>query len=114
MPEGCMHYNDTDPVPFRRLHIDHLVRSKRGNTHILAISNPFSKYLIVKAAKNTKTLPVLNILNEVSSYFGLPKIRISDRGTAFSSKQFEEYCKHIQIQHIKIAVRKPCANGQVE
>jgi len=65
-PEKCMHYNDTDPVPFRRLYIDHLgpfVRSKRGNTHILTISDPFRKYLIVKAVKNTKTLPVLNILN---------------------------------------------------
>jgi len=40
--EGCMHYNDTDPVPFRRVHIDHLgrfVRSKRGNTHILTLHN---------------------------------------------------------------------------
>jgi len=57
---------------------------------------------------------VLNILNEVSSYFGLPTIIISDRGTAFTSKQFEEYCKHNQIQHIKNAVRTPRANGQVE
>jgi len=23
-PENCMYYNDTDPVPFRRLYIDHL------------------------------------------------------------------------------------------
>lgn len=47
-------------------------------------------------------------------FFGLPKRIITDRGTAFTSKAFEEYCDVNNIQHIKTAVRTPRANGQVE
>lgn len=116
-PEGTLHYGYLEPLPFRLIHIDHLgpfIRSKRGNTHILAVSDAFTKFIVVKAVRSTKTAPVLNILNELTGYFGLPKRIISDRGTAFTSKLFEEYCDRNNIHHIKTAVRTPRANGQVE
>ena len=116
-PEGQLHYGDVEPVPFRLIHLDHLgpfVRSKRGNSYILAMSDAFSKFLIVKAVKNTKTAPVISALNEVTSYFGLPLKIVTDRGTAFTSNVFEDYCEHNNIQHVKTAVRTPRANGQVE
>ncbi|XP_065358763.1 uncharacterized protein LOC135952674 [Calliphora vicina] len=115
--EGQMYISEPEPIPFRQIHIDHLgpfVRSKRGNTHVLAISDAFSKFLIVKPVKSTKTQPVITALNEITSYFGLPKIIVSDRGTAFTSKTFEQYCKQNNIKHVKTAVRTPRANGQVE
>ncbi|XP_017488672.1 PREDICTED: uncharacterized protein LOC108376920 [Rhagoletis zephyria] len=106
-----------DPDLHTLLHIDHLgpfVKSKRGYTYVLAVSDGFTKYLIVKAVRNTKTLPVLQMLNEVSSYFGLPARIVTDRGTAYTSKQFAKYCDDNGVQHIKTAVRTPRANGQVE
>lgn len=54
------------------------------------------------------------VLNAMTSYFGLLKIIVSDRGTAFTSKAFEEYCAKFDIQHVKTAVRTQRANGQVE
>jgi hypothetical protein len=45
-------------------------------------------------------------------YFGIPHRIITDRGTAFTSAKFEEFCK--QNEHIKTAVRSPRANGQAE
>lgn len=116
-PEGNLHYGVLEPLPFRQIHVDHLgpfVKSKRGHTHILAISDAFSKFVVVKAVRNTKSAPVLNVLNELTSYFGLPKRIISDRGTAFTARVFEEYCDDHNIQHVKTAVRTPRANGQVE
>lgn len=116
-PEGCLHVSDPEPIPFRQIHIDHLgpfIKSKRGYCYVLAISDAFSKYLIVKPVRNTKTQPVINVVNEITSYFGLPKTIISDRGTAFSSKMFEQYCQQNHIHHISTAVRTPRANGQVE
>lgn len=47
-------------------------------------------------------------------YFGLPLRIVSDRGTAFTSRSFEDFCADNVIQHIKNAVRTPRANGQVE
>jgi len=39
---------------------------------------------------------------------------VSDRGTAFTSKDFEEFLKTHNIKHIKVATGSPQANGQVE
>ncbi|XP_061395568.1 uncharacterized protein LOC133331186 [Musca vetustissima] len=66
------------------------------------------------AVKSTKTAPVINALSEISGYFGVPKKIITDRGTAFNSNAFDNYCHEHNIRHIKTAVRTPRANGQVE
>lgn len=115
--EGQLYSGEVIPIPFRVLHIDHLgpfQRTRRGNTYIIAVSDPFTKYVIVKAVKSTKTTPVIELLNELTTYFGLPMRLISDRGTAYTSKTFEEYCGKNGIDHIKTAVRTPRANGQIE
>lgn len=115
--EGTLYIDEVEPIPFRTLNIDHLgpfILSKRRNTHIIAVSDPFSKHLIVKAVRNVKTQPAVSLLNELTTFFGLPKRIITDRGTAFTSKVFEEYCENNNIMHIKTAVRTPRANGQVE
>ena len=44
----------------------------------------------------------------------MPERLVSDRGTAFTSKIFHEYCTEHRIKHILVAVRTPRANGQVE
>ena len=54
---------------------------------------------------------MINCLNELATSFGLPTRVISDRGTTFTSKIFEQYCDDNCIQHIKNAVR---TNGQVK
>lgn len=115
--EARLHYGDVEPIPFQTLHVDHLgpfVKSKRGYSYVLAVSDAFSKFLVVKAVRNTKTVPVINALNEMTAYFGIPQRIVSDRGTAFTSKSFEEYCDRNSIHHVKTAVRTPRANGQVE
>lgn len=116
-PEGRLHVSETVPIPFRTVHIDHLgpfPKSGRGNIHVIGIADQFSKYVMVKAVQSTKTQPVLIMLREVSSIFGLPTRIISDRGTAFTSRAFTDYCDANNIQHIQNAVRTPRANGQIE
>lgn len=115
--EGQLHISKTVPTPFMTIHIDHLgpfPKSTKGNAYVIAVVDSFSKYVIVKAARTTDSRAVLNMLSEMSTYFGLPTRIVSDRGTAFTSKQFSEYCTTNAIQHIKNAVRTPRANGQVE
>lgn len=99
--EGNLHYDTLEPLPFRKIHIDHLgpfIKSRRGHTHVLAISDAFSKFVIVKAVRSTKTTPIISMLNELTSYFGLPHRIVTDRGTAFTTKVFEDYCYINQIQ----------------
>lgn len=53
-------------------------------------------------------------MNKLTVHFGNPKRIISDRGTAFTSNEFREYCKKENIEHILITTGVPRANGQVE
>ena len=53
----------------------------------------------------------LTILFDV---FGKPTEIVSDRGTAFTSREFEEFTMKEHIKHRKVAVAAPWANGLVE
>lgn len=46
--------------------------------------------------------------------YGLPKKFITDRGSCFTSKLFEEYCRDQGVQLVLVSSRHPRANGQVE
>ncbi|GBN28082.1 Transposon Tf2-9 polyprotein [Araneus ventricosus] len=46
--------------------------------------------------------------------FGNPKRIITDRGSAFTSKAFGDYCTNENIQHFQITTGVPRGNGQVE
>lgn len=64
--------------------------------------------------KSTNTRSVLTMLREFSDVFGLPLRIVTDRGTAYTSRAFADYCAENDIQHIKNAVRTPRANGHIE
>ncbi|GFY70398.1 hypothetical protein TNIN_25881 [Trichonephila inaurata madagascariensis] len=46
--------------------------------------------------------------------FGSPKRIITGRGSAFTSKVFNDYCAEEEIQHLQLATGVPRGNGQVE
>lgn len=115
--EGQLYVSATVPTPFRTIHIDHLgpfPKSAKGNAHVIAVVDAFSRYVVVKAARTTDSRAVISMLVELAQYFGNPGRIVSDRGTAYTSKAFADYCKNHNIIHIKNAVRTPRANGQVE
>lgn len=115
--EGQLHISETVPIPFHTIHLDHVgpfTKSSRGNTHVLGIADAFSKHVQLKAVKSTKTAPVLNMLREMANTFGFAHRIVTDRGTAFTSKAFKDFCEENSIQHIQNAVRTPRANGQIE
>lgn len=115
--EGELHNIERVPIPFHTANIDHLgpfPKSLKGNAHVLVYIDNFTKYTYIEAVKDTKTKHVIKSLKEVFSIFGPPQRLISDRGTAFTSKPFEDFCEENSIQHIKTATATPRANGQVE
>lgn len=57
---------------------------------------------------------MVNRLKKQSVSFGNPKRIISDRGAAFTSAVFEDYCNEEGIEHVLITTGIPRANGQVE
>jgi len=74
----------------------------------------FTKFTVLRAVKSTKVKHVIEVMREVCSTYGSPSVLISDQGACFTSHQFRRFCKENRIQHIKIAVATPRANGQAE
>ncbi|KAK2575325.1 hypothetical protein KPH14_000818 [Odynerus spinipes] len=116
-PPGFLHPLDKGSEPFVVVHMDHLgpfIKTKRDNKYIIAAMCGFSKYCMFEAVPDTSSTEILLFLNEFISHYGKPKRIITDRGTAFTANDFEEFCDESGAQHVKIASATPRANCQLE
>lgn len=115
--EGYLHPIEKADVPLHTLHVDHLgpleSTSKKYN-HILAVVDSFTKFIWLYPTKSTTSSETISKLNLQKNVFGNPVRFVTDRGTAFSSNEFKDYCDNEKIQHIMITTGLPRANGQVE
>lgn len=74
----------------------------------------FSKFVKLYPVCSASTREVLSCLKFYFGSYSRPKVLISDRGSAFTSKDFGSFLENNNIKHIKIATGSPQANGQVE
>lgn len=112
-----MHPIEKGHVPLDTLHMDHLgplPSTKKTYHHILVVVDAFSKFVWLYATKSTGTQEVLTRLRKQATVFCNPRRIVTDRGTAFTSSEFEGYCKEQNIEHILTTTGVPRANGQVE
>lgn len=115
--EGLLYPIPKIDLPFHSLHADHLgpfVKSKRGNSYLLVVVDAFTKFVFVKPVRNTKTVNVVKVLDDIFYTFRNPVRLITDRGSCFTSHAFRKYCLEKGIKHILNAVASPKSNGQVE
>jgi transposase InsO family protein len=115
--EGFLHPIYKDDIPLYTYHIDHLgpLESTHKNyKYVLAIIDGFTKFVWIYPTKTTTSAEVISKLEVQKNTFGNPVQIISDRGTTFSSKEFQEYCTSEGIKHHLITTGLPRANGQVE
>lgn len=71
--EGFLHLIPKTPIPFHIVHVDHLgpfIKSKTGNAYILAIIDGYSKFIVLKAVRNTKSKTSISVLRDVFGIFG--------------------------------------------
>lgn len=110
------------PIPPGRrpsavVHMDHLgpfVASSKGNKYILVIVDNLSKFVVIRAVRDARAASTVRVLNEFVENYGAPERVVSDRGTCFTSTQFNRFCNDHGIQHTLNSPRHPQANGQVE
>ncbi|KAL1444019.1 hypothetical protein MTO96_030080 [Rhipicephalus appendiculatus] len=70
---GKLHSIDKVGKPFHSIHIDHLgpfVRSKSGNAYILVAVDGFTKFVLLRAVRNTSAGPAAQFLRDVAGIFG--------------------------------------------
>lgn len=115
--EGFMFSKEKGSVPFDTIHVDHfgpVDKTNAAKKYVFVIVDAFSKYVRFYAVKTTTTRETIRCLKNYFSSYSRPKILISDRGTCFTSNEFEEFVNEANIKHIKVATGSPQANGQVE
>lgn len=114
---GYLHPIPKVPTPFHTLHADHLGPfndSKSKNKYILLIIDSFTKFIVLKAVRNTKSNTTVKVFKEYFALFGVPTRLITDRGSSFTSSTFKNFISEISVKHVLNAVATPRANGQVE
>lgn len=114
--EGEIHNIPKSNVPFQTIHIDHYgpVDRNTSKKYLLVVIDSCTKFVKLYATKTTNTKEVITSLKEYFRYYSRPKCIISDRGSSFTSNEFNSFLSDNNIKHIKIATGSPQANGQVE
>ena len=64
----------------------------------LMIADYYSRYFIVKYLPNIRAETVSDIFTQVLTEFGLPSIIMADRGTQYTSEEFQKKCKASNIK----------------
>lgn len=104
-------------IPLHTYHVDHLGPldcTRKNYNHIFDVIDSFTKFVWLYPRKSTTTREVISKLEIQRNMFGNPLQIISDKGTAFTSQEFKDYCTSENINHILITTGLPRSNGQVE
>ena len=97
---------------WQRVHLDH-AGPFLGNTFLLLIDS-YTKWADVYPVSSTSSKVTIEKLRTSFAIQGLPETIVTDNGTGFVSKEFEDFLKKNAIRHIKTAPYHPASNGQAE
>ncbi|KAI8116342.1 Transposon Tf2-11 polyprotein [Lucilia cuprina] len=121
-PSSCFNEHNLycipkEPIPFHTIHVDHFgplpsIRSVRK--HVLVVIDGFTKHVKLYPVKSVSSKEVCMSLQKYFDNFSRQVRIIIDRGTCFTSVEFSEFLSQNNINHVKISVASPQANGQVE
>ncbi|GFW97985.1 hypothetical protein TNCV_1806361 [Trichonephila clavipes] len=115
--EGFLNPISKESIPLSTYHVDFigpLPSTNKNYQHIFTVVDAFTKFTWLYPVKTLSAESALEKLNQQQKTFCNPIRIISDRGSAFTSKLFNDYCDEENIQHLQIATGVPRGNGQVE
>ena len=92
--------------PWSRIHIDY---AGPFMGRMFLVVDAHSKWLEVLPTSQAMSTVTIEKLRCIFATFGLPEIIVSDNGTAFTSKEFQEFTQANGIVHIKTAPYHPAS-----
>ena len=98
--------------PWPRIHID--FAGPIDKFYYLVVVDRYSKWLEVFQMKRPTSANTVNRLHELFARFGVVDTIVSDNGTQFTSKEFENFCSKFQVEHIRIPPYHPRSNVLAE
>ncbi|GFX87939.1 transposon Tf2-9 polyprotein [Trichonephila clavipes] len=115
--DGTLNPIEKNDLPLHTFHLDHLgplATTSKKHKHVLAVIDAFSKFTWLYPTRSTDAAEAINRLENQRHVFGNPYRIITDKGSAFTSSAFEDYCKKQNILHICITTGLSRSNGQIE
>ncbi|GFW97600.1 transposon Tf2-11 polyprotein [Trichonephila clavipes] len=106
-----------EDLPLSTYHVDFigpLPTTNKNYNHIFTVIDAFTKFTWLYPTKSTTAQEAIERLKLQQKTFGNPSRVISDKGGAFRSKEFEDYCADEQIRNVQITTGVPRGNGQVK
>ncbi|GFS61121.1 transposon Tf2-9 polyprotein [Trichonephila clavipes] len=103
-PLDCYHCDFLGPLP----------STKKCYKHLFTVIDSFSKFVWIYPVKFTSTKDALDKLILQQTIFGNPSKIITDKGSAFTSTEFQKFCQEESIEHVQITTGVPRGNGQIE
>ncbi|XP_055910105.1 uncharacterized protein K02A2.6-like [Eupeodes corollae] len=90
---------------WERIHIDFAGPFQKSMWLIVVDSN--SKFPFVIRMSSTTSHSTIHALRSIFALEGLPKVIVSDNGTQFTSKEFQQFCQDYSIRHMTSAPFNP-------
>ena len=98
--------------PWARLHLD-FAGPLEGKNILVAI-DAHSKWIEAVCTSSTSSSCVIEELRSLFAKFGLPEMVVTDNGTGFVSREFEEFLRRNGVKHTTSAPYHPASNGLAE
>ncbi|GFS49447.1 hypothetical protein TNCV_2411611 [Trichonephila clavipes] len=119
IPKENLHGEErfTQNVPLSTYQVDFigpLPTTNKNYNHIFTVIDAFTKFTWLYPPKSTTAQEAIERLKLQQKTFGNPSRIINDKGGAFKSKEFEDYCADEQISNVQITTGVPRGNRQFE
>ena len=111
-PLAPLHPWEWPDRPWSRIHIDYA--GPFEGRMLLVIVDSHSKWLDVHVTTSSTSAVTIDKLQVTFAALGIPKVIVSDNGSAFTSQEFQAFVKQNGIKHIKTAAYHPASNGLAE
>jgi hypothetical protein len=108
----------SSPWPFAQLGVDIIgpMPTGKGNCKFLVVAvDYFTKWAEAGPLTTITTGAIKNFFwKAITCRFGIPYTLVTDKGTQFDCRPFQEWCAELKISHFFSSVYHPQSNGQVE
>ncbi|KAL0151831.1 hypothetical protein M9458_052832 [Cirrhinus mrigala] len=111
-PCAPLHPWEIPKLPCRRIHIDY-AGPWQGKMFLILV-DAYSKWIEAFPLNSATSAVTIQCLRQSFSQNGLPEIVVSDNGSCFTSKEFNEFTSRNGIKHITTAPYHAASNGLVE
>jgi transposase InsO family protein len=88
--------------------------SQGSHSYLLVVVDKFSKWIEAVPFTNQEATMAVKFFESIICRYGVPNSIITDNGTNFTSREFQEFAKELGIKIKYASVAHPKSNGQVK